>query len=66
MTIPTRGETYSKLMEYLRHAQEEAATMAHLSNANDERENAKAWLMVSENFKKMQHTLTILATKGLQ
>jgi hypothetical protein len=65
MTIPTEGETYSKLMEHLRQAQECAAMMAHLHNANDHREAAKSWLVVSENFRKMQRTLTELATRKL-
>jgi hypothetical protein len=66
MSIPTQGEAYSKLMEYLRLAQEEAATLAHLANANDDRKLALGWLKVSENFKSMQHSVTILATRGLQ
>jgi hypothetical protein len=53
-------------MEYLRLAQEEAATLAHLANANDDRKLALGWLKVSENFKSMQHSVTILATRGLQ
>jgi hypothetical protein len=66
MSVPTQGEAYSKLMEYLRLAQEEAATLAHLANANDDRKLALSWLAVSENFKKMQHSITTLATRGLQ
>ena len=66
MSVPTQGEAYSKLMEYLRLAQEEAATLAHLANANDDRKLALGWLKVSENFKNMQHTITRIATKGLQ
>lgn len=62
MRVPTTGETYAKLMEHVRKAQEESAMMAHLVNANDDRELAKQWLVVSEGFKKMQHSLTLLAT----
>jgi hypothetical protein len=62
MSVPTTGETYSKLMHHLRMAQEDAAMMAHLTNAQDDRELAKQWLVVSENFRKMQHSLTLLAT----
>lgn len=66
MTVPTKGEAYSKLMEYIRKAQEESAMLAHLANANDDRKMAYGWLAVSELFKKMQHQVTELATKGLQ
>lgn len=66
MSVPTQGETYAKIIEYLIKLQEESAMMAHLASANDERTLSNAWLKVSENFRKMQHSLTQLATKGLQ
>ena len=66
MTIPTKGESFAKLIEHIRLAQEDSATLAHLSNANDERQIAIAWLAVSEMLKKVQHNITQLATKGLQ
>lgn len=65
-SIPTQGESFSKLIEYIRLAQEEASILAHLANANDSRYLARSWLQVSENFKKMQHQLTALATGKLQ
>lgn len=61
MGIPTQGETYSRLMEHLRKAQEESAMMAHLLQANDSTRLAIQWLAVSENFKRMQDQLTKLA-----
>jgi hypothetical protein len=66
MGVPTQGEAYSKLMEHLRLAQEEAATLAHLASANDDRKLAQGWLLVSENFKKMQHSVTTLAMRRMQ
>lgn len=60
MSIPTIGETYSRLMEHLRKAQEEAAMMAHLVH-DDDRKLSKMWLRVSENFKKLQFSMTELA-----
>lgn len=66
MSIPTQGESFAKLMEHLRYAQEDAATLAHLANANDNRALAKGWLAVSEMFKKVQHQVTLLATGKLQ
>lgn len=65
MSIPTTGETYARLMEHLRKAEEESAMMAHLLNAQDDREFAIKWLAVSENFKRMQDTLTKLATRRM-
>jgi len=62
MSVPTVGEEYAKLMENLRYAEEHAAMIAHLHNHNDRRDIARKWLIVSENFKKLQHTLTQLAT----
>jgi len=61
MSIPTQGETYSKIIEHLRKLQEETAMMAHLTAAQDDRRLANQWLIVSENFKKMQRNLTELA-----
>jgi hypothetical protein len=66
VSIPTKGETYAKIIEYLRKLQEESAMMAHLLKANDNHNLALAWLAVSENFKKMQHQLTKLAQGQLQ
>jgi hypothetical protein len=66
MTVPTQGETYSKIMEYLRKLQEETAMMAHLTAAQDDRILANQWLIISDNFKKMQHQFTILAQGRLQ
>jgi len=66
MNVPTRGETFAKLIEHIRYAQEHAATMSHLSNANDDSADAEAWLKVSENFKGMVERLTLLATRGMQ
>ena len=64
MTIPTRGETYSKLIEHIRMAEENAAMMAHLHNTEDtdkDRLLAKGWLTVSEAFRLMAIKVTHLA-----
>lgn len=69
MTVPTRGETYAKLIEYLRQAQDCAAMMVHLHNteANDkDKLLAKGWLVVSEGLKLMQSQVTKLAQGRLQ
>lgn len=64
MSIPTRGEEYSKLIEHLRKGQESAAMLAHLVR-DDSKLTAQGWLAVSEMLKKVGHQVTKLATKGL-
>lgn len=66
MSLPTRGESYAKLIEYLRKAQEEAATLAHLHADDGNRTKSRGWLVVSEGLKLMQKNCTTIATKGLQ
>lgn len=69
MNVPTIGDEYSQLMENLRHAQEHAAMIAHLHNADGTGKGmvlGRAWLHVSENFKQLQFRLTELAKGRLQ
>jgi hypothetical protein len=66
MSIPTEGECYSKLMEHLIQAQEQAAMLGHLHNANDHNAVARQWLKVSDMLKEMQMKLTSLAMGRLQ
>lgn len=69
MSIPTSGEEYSKLMEYLRKAQESAAMLSHLQGADGSVKSkalAQGWLTISEKLKGMIFLITGLATKGLQ
>lgn len=62
MSLPSRGETFSKLLEYLRKAQEEAATLAHLEADND-KFKSQGWLAVSEMLGNTVRGVTRLATK---
>ena len=69
MSLPTRGEEYTKLMEYLIKAQESCAMLAHLHNTEDttsDRTLARGWLGISELLKKMQHQVTQMAKGRLQ
>lgn len=67
-SVPTRGEAYAKLIEYLRQAQDQAATLAHLyrDDSRTGRPMALGWLTVAEGLKMMQHNVTQLAKRGLQ
>ena len=69
MTVPTRGESYAKLLEYLRLAQEQAHTMQLLHQTESKAADivlAKGWFHVGENLRKMQHLVTELAKGNLQ
>lgn len=66
MSVPTQGESYSKLIEHIRKAQEEAAMLSHLTGLNDDRALSHGWLAISENLKKMQSMITSLAMGRLQ
>lgn len=64
--VPTSGESFAKMLHHIREAQEQAAVLAHLANANDDRMMALGWLAVTEQLKKMQHVLTQLAMRKMQ
>jgi len=66
MSIPTEGEEYAKLMEYVRKAQECCATLAHLCKANDKGVAARGWLVISEQMRYMQKVVTQIAMGKLQ
>lgn len=69
MGIPTHGESYAKLIEHLRLAQEDAAMLAHLRRAEGDAKGriiADGWLTVSEALKLMQHKVTSFAQGRLQ
>lgn len=67
MSVPSKGEEFAKLIEYLRKAQESAAMLAHLNNADGDKMGAllaRGWLGVEEMLKMTVHNVTKLATKG--
>lgn len=69
MAIPTRGETYAQLLEYLVKAQEASAMLAHLHNTEGSSLDAtlaKGWLGISELLKRMQTQVTKMAMGRLQ
>ena len=70
MTVPTTGEEFAKLIEYIRKAQESCATLSHLAglqgHGTRDQGVAKGWLIVSEQLKLMQLTVTKIGMGKLQ
>lgn len=65
-TIPTKSDEFAKLIENLRHAQENASMLAHLNNDSTKGRNiAIGWLHVENQLKMTVAAVTALATKGL-
>lgn len=65
----TRGETYMKLLDHLREAQDCCATLSHLHNTEDndmDKLLARGWLGVAEMMRMMQHKVTEMAQNKLQ
>ncbi len=67
MSVPTEAEVYTQLMEYLRKAQEAAATISHLTGLNSSKAaTTRGWLIISEQLKAMQRVVTSIAVGKLQ
>ena len=66
MSIPTRGEVFSKLIEHLRLAQEASAMMAHLDNAEGKTQTGRMWLHFSELQAEIVNKSIELAKRGIQ
>lgn len=62
MSLPTESETFAKLLEHLRKAQEEAATLGHLC-ADNEPTRSHGWLGISELLGRMVVQTTKLAMR---
>jgi hypothetical protein len=63
-SVPTRSETYLRLMNSIRECQDAAAVMSHLHNTEDtlkDKALARGWLAVSEMFKIIQGRIIELA-----
>lgn len=67
--LASHGETYAKLIENIRIAQESAYLLAHLTRAQGgSRDNAVAdgWVAVGEMMKRLNYQVTELAKARLQ
>jgi len=60
---PSRGEVFSALTEYLRKAEECAASLAHLTT-DDDHLQAQGWLAIAQMFRNVNKVVIDLATKG--
>lgn len=65
MSVPSKGEAFAILLDHLRYAQEQAATLGHLAYSDQDHTLGEAWLQVSENLRRAQDIIMRLATKGL-
>jgi hypothetical protein len=69
MTVPTQGETFAKLLEHIRLAEEGAAMMAHLTRTEGAAKDtalANGWLQISDLFHRVAIKVTELAQGRLQ
>lgn len=69
MSVPSRGECYARLVEFLRKAQEESAMLAHLhstESSDKDKSIAMMWLVVEDQLKKLVHSVTLVAQGRLQ
>ena len=64
MSVPTKTEVFSSLTEHIRLAEEDAYKLMHLARANDDKAIADGWFSVGELFKRLNHQVIMLATKG--
>lgn len=70
MSVHTQAEVYMRLLDHIRGAQDDAATLAHLtrsmSSSSKDTAIANGWISVSELLKRMAFQITKLAQGKLQ
>jgi len=62
----SEGDTFAQLIEYLRLAQEAAATIGHYKKANDDNLRGQGFLAIAEMLGQVCVSVTDLATRGLR
>jgi|HubBroStandDraft_6_1064221.scaffolds.fasta_scaffold02348_8 hypothetical protein len=60
--IASESDTFAKMIEHLRQAQECAYLIGHLRKANDDKLTGQGWIAVGEMLKLTIHNVTKLAT----
>jgi len=63
MSLPTKGEEFAKLIEFLHKAEEASAMLAHL-HADESKVMSSGWLAVSKFLGEIVKRCTSLATSG--
>ena len=63
--LPSEGETYGRLIECLRIAQEQSAMLSHLTGLNGATAASRGWLIISEQLKAMNRHVTMLAVRKI-
>ena len=64
--LPTEGDTFTKLMDALRTAQDCAALLSHLTGLNGAAGTSYGWLQISERLKLTQQVVTSIAIGKMQ
>lgn len=69
MTVPTRGETFTKIIHHLDELSAQCANMSHLHNTEDSAKDlalARSWLMVVEMLRRFRASVIDLAQGRMQ
>ena len=61
----SESDTYAKLSEHLRLAQEDAAMLSHITGLSNRPAVSNGWLLISEQLKRFNHVVTNLAAGKL-
>lgn len=64
--VVSEADTFSKLLEYLRLAEESCYVIGHLRKANDQELVGQGFLAIGEMLKMTGINVTNLATKGIR
>lgn len=67
--VPTQGEEFAKLLDYMHKSQESCYMMAHLTRAQGSTKDhslADGWMAVGEMYKRLIYQVTQLAQGHLQ
>lgn len=63
---PSESDTFAKMIEHLRQAQECAYIIGHLRKMNDDKLTGQGWIAVGEMLKLTIHNVTKLAMNKMQ
>lgn len=68
--VPTQGEAFAKLLHHIDEAMDQMALISHITraqaNTGKDRAIADGWIAMVEMFKRIRHSITVLAQGKLQ